>query len=75
MELEAQALEREPGLVDRIVTLAREQGVLTRSLRGCALHISPAFIIEPAQIQALVDGLRRALDVAQGEGVGSQPRT
>ena len=75
VELEAQALEREPGLVDRIVTLAREQGVLTRSLRGCALHISPAFIIEPAQIQALVDGLRRALDVAQGEGVGSQPRT
>jgi putrescine aminotransferase len=75
VELEAQALEREPELVDRVVTLAREQGVLTRSLRGCALHISPAFIIEPAQIEALVDGLRRALDLAQGEEVGSRPRT
>jgi putrescine aminotransferase len=67
VELEADALEREPGLVDRVVTLAREQGVLTRSLRGCALHISPPFIIEPLQIAALVDRLRRALDAAQGE--------
>jgi putrescine---pyruvate transaminase len=75
VELEAHALEREPGLVDRVVALAREQGVLTRSLRGSALHISPPFIIETAQIQALVDGLRRALEVAQGEEVGSRLRT
>jgi putrescine---pyruvate transaminase len=75
VELEAEALEREPGLVERVVALAREQGLLTRSLRGCALHISPPFIIEPGQIEALVDGLRRALDAAQGEEVGSRPRT
>jgi putrescine---pyruvate transaminase len=75
VELAAHALEREPGLVDRIVALAREQGVLTRSLRGCALHVSPPFIIEPSQIEALVDGLRRALEVAQGEEVGSRLRT
>jgi putrescine---pyruvate transaminase len=75
VELEAHALEREPGLVDRVVALAREHGVLTRSLRGCALHISPPFIIEPSQIEALVDGLRRALEVAQGEEVGSRLRT
>jgi putrescine---pyruvate transaminase len=67
VELAAGALERKPGLVDRVVTLAREQGVLTRSLRGCALHISPPFIIEPSQIDVLVAGLRRALDAAQGE--------
>jgi adenosylmethionine-8-amino-7-oxononanoate aminotransferase/carbon monoxide dehydrogenase subunit G len=75
VEIEARALEREPGLVDRVVRLAREQGLLTRSLRGCALHISPPFIIERAQIEALVEGLRRALDVAQGEEVGSRSRT
>src|SRR5919197_1146665 len=75
VEIEARALEREPGLVDRVVRLAREQGLLTRSLRGCALHISPPFIIEPAQIEALVDGLRRALDAAQREEVGSRLRT
>jgi putrescine---pyruvate transaminase len=75
VELEAQALVREPGLVERVVTLARDEGVLTRSLRGCALHISPPFIIEPAQIEALVEGLRRALDAAQREGVGSRLRT
>ena len=75
VELEAHALEREPGLVERVVMLAREQGVLMRSLRGCALHISPAFIIEAAQIEALVAALRRALDLAQGEEVGSRPRT
>ena len=33
------------------------------------------FIIERPQIQALVGGLRRALDVAQGEEVGSRLRT
>ena len=65
VELDAEALEREPGVVDRVVKLAREQGVLTRSLRGCALHISPPFVIEPRQIDALVEGLRRALDAAE----------
>ncbi len=65
VELEAAELEREPELVERAVALAREHGVLTRSLRGSALHLSPPFIIEPEQIDALVDGLRRALDSIQ----------
>ncbi len=65
VELEAAELEREPELVERAVALAREHGVLTRSLRGSALHLSPPFIIEPEQIDGLVDGLRRALDSIQ----------
>ena len=65
VELEADALERETGLPDRVVLLAREQGVLTRSLRGCALHISPPFVIEPRQIAVLVEALGHALDGAQ----------
>jgi adenosylmethionine-8-amino-7-oxononanoate aminotransferase len=64
VELDAGALEREPPLVDRTVALAREHGVLTRGLRGCALHISPPFVITPGQIEDLVEGLRRALDGA-----------
>jgi putrescine aminotransferase len=65
VELAAAELEREPELVERAVALARGHGVLTRSLRGCALHLSPPFIIEPEQIDALVDGLRRALEAIQ----------
>jgi putrescine---pyruvate transaminase len=64
VELDADALERDPGLLDRVVTLAREHGVLTRSLRGCALHISPPFVITMQQIEAMVAGLRGALDAA-----------
>jgi putrescine aminotransferase len=65
VELDADALERDPGLLDRTVALAREHGVLTRSLRGCALHVSPPFLITPEQIEAIVDGFRGALDAAE----------
>jgi putrescine aminotransferase len=65
VELDEAELERDPKLVDRAVTLARERGVLTRSLRDCALHLSPAFVIEPEEIDVLVNGLRGALDEIQ----------
>jgi adenosylmethionine-8-amino-7-oxononanoate aminotransferase/carbon monoxide dehydrogenase subunit G len=67
VELHAEALERDPALLDRVVALAREHGVLTRSLRGCALHVSPPFVITPPQIDAIVDGFRGALDAAAEE--------
>ena len=75
VELAGEALEGEPQLVDRVVALAREHGVLTRSLRGCALHVSPPFVITPQQIEAIVDGFRRALDAAWREEVGSRLRS
>jgi adenosylmethionine-8-amino-7-oxononanoate aminotransferase/carbon monoxide dehydrogenase subunit G len=62
VELARQTIEREPALVDDVVTIAREEGVLTRSLRGCALQLSPPFTITPEQVDAIVAGLRRALD-------------
>jgi putrescine aminotransferase len=65
VELEPEVLEREPALLDRTVALAREHGVLTRSLRGCALHVSPPFVVTPQQIEAIVDGFRAALDAAR----------
>jgi adenosylmethionine-8-amino-7-oxononanoate aminotransferase len=75
VELDADALEREPRLLDRVVAGAREHGVLTRSLRGRALHVSPAFVVSPQQLDALVDGLRAALAAARPEEVGSGPAT
>jgi adenosylmethionine-8-amino-7-oxononanoate aminotransferase len=75
VELEAEALASEPALVDRVVARARDHGVLTRSLRGSALHVSPPFVITSQQIGALVDGFRDALDDVKKEELGSRTRT
>jgi adenosylmethionine-8-amino-7-oxononanoate aminotransferase len=64
VELDAAALERDPRLVDQVVALSREHGILTRSLGGSSLHVSPPFVISPQQIEAIVDGFRSALDAA-----------
>jgi adenosylmethionine-8-amino-7-oxononanoate aminotransferase len=50
-----------------VVANAREEGILTRSLRGVAVHLSPAFVITKEQTEVLVAGLARALDDAGGE--------
>ena len=72
VELDAETLERNPALVERVVALARQHGLVTRSLRGCAIHISPPFVIAPRQIEAMVDRLRSTLDDARREEVGSR---
>ena len=65
VELAPEALERDSGLVDKVVALTREQGVLTRSLRNCALQVSPPFTITPEQIERVVAAIRKALDAAE----------
>jgi adenosylmethionine-8-amino-7-oxononanoate aminotransferase len=60
--LRPELLAADPGLVERVVGAALEQGVATRVLRGHAIHISPAFVITEAEIDQLVDGLRAALE-------------
>jgi putrescine---pyruvate transaminase len=65
VELEPETLERDPTVIERVVVLAREEQVLTRSLRGCAIQLSPSFTITPEQIDAIVRGVRRALDGAE----------
>jgi putrescine---pyruvate transaminase len=67
VEFSEAALAAEPGLVDRAVVVARGQGILTRNLRGRALQISPAFVIDESEIGLLADGLRAA--VAELAGV------
>ncbi len=58
VEFSEAALAAEPGLVDRAVVVARTHGILTRNLRGRALQISPAFVIDESEIGLLADGLR-----------------
>jgi putrescine---pyruvate transaminase len=56
------AVEVGASVADQAVVLAREHGVLTRSLRGSALHFSPALTITEAEISEMVKRVRRALD-------------
>jgi putrescine---pyruvate transaminase len=72
VELDPAALERDPGLVERVVALARERGVLTRSLRASALQISPPFTITTQEIDTILAGIRAALDSAAAVGVASR---
>ncbi|MBD0317290.1 MAG: aspartate aminotransferase family protein [Thermoleophilia bacterium] len=71
IELAPSALERDPGLVERVVAEARERGVLTRSLRACALQLSPPFTITAEEIDTILAGIRGALDSVAAAGVAS----
>ncbi len=62
VELDEAALAADQGLVNRVVSAAWRHGVLTRVLRGRALHVSPAFVITPEEIGFLADAFRRALE-------------
>jgi adenosylmethionine-8-amino-7-oxononanoate aminotransferase len=66
VELSAKARAADPGIVDKVVGAARRHGVLTRNLRGVALHVSPAFVITEAEITLMADAYEAALrEVAQ----------
>ena len=59
-------LAADQGIPARVVGAALRHGVATRVLRGHALHISPAFVITPEEIDVLVDGLAAALEDVAG---------
>ena len=65
VELSQEELEARPGLVEEVISNMREEGILTRSLLGTAIHLSPAFVISREQTDTLVAGLSRALDAAR----------
>jgi putrescine aminotransferase len=65
VELAPEVLEKRLGLIEEIVKNARREGILTRSLRGRAIQLSPSFVISEEQVDALVEGLWRALDATQ----------
>jgi adenosylmethionine-8-amino-7-oxononanoate aminotransferase len=64
IELHAEALARNPGLADAVVAEARRRGVLTRGLVGTSLQVSPAFVIEEAEIRLLVDTFAASIEAA-----------
>jgi adenosylmethionine-8-amino-7-oxononanoate aminotransferase len=64
IEIAAEARAADPGLGARIVTAARERGVITRLLRGVALQISPPFVITATQLHQIAEVLAAALDAA-----------
>ena len=70
VELSSEEIEARPGLVEEVVASARQEGILTRSLGGTAIHLSPPFVITKEQADVLAAGISRAIDAASE---GSRP--
>jgi adenosylmethionine-8-amino-7-oxononanoate aminotransferase len=49
-------------VLEQVVAAAWRHGVLTRVLRGRALHVSPPFVITEAEVDALSERFRAALE-------------
>jgi adenosylmethionine-8-amino-7-oxononanoate aminotransferase len=58
----AERLAADPGLAVRLVAACREAGVMTRALATGGLQVSPALVIEDADLEELVSGIRAGLD-------------
>jgi putrescine aminotransferase len=65
VELNAEAVQRTPGLVDAAVKEARQRGVLTRALVGRALQVSPPFVIEARELNVVAETFAAALDAVR----------
>jgi putrescine---pyruvate transaminase len=65
VELNAEVLQRMPGLTDTIVREARARGVLTRALMGTTLQVSPPFVIEESQLRTTGETFLMTLDAVQ----------
>jgi adenosylmethionine-8-amino-7-oxononanoate aminotransferase len=62
VQIDAALLSDDPGLSDRVTLKARDHGVLTRTLTGGGLQISPPLVITRSELDELADGLAAALD-------------
>lgn len=61
VQLDAAALAAEPGLVDRVMLAARDEGLLTRGLVGHSLQLSPPFVTTSDELREMVARLGRAI--------------
>jgi adenosylmethionine-8-amino-7-oxononanoate aminotransferase len=68
LQIKPALLANDPGLTDRVTLKARDHGVLTRTLTGGALQISPPLTITRAELDELASGLRGALDDVAAAG-------
>lgn len=55
VQLAPEVLAGDPAAPDRAVLAARRRGVLTRLLRGGALHFSPAFVITEGEVARIAE--------------------
>ena len=62
IEISAAARAVDPGIAEKVVAAARKRGVLTRSVRGVALQVSPGFVITPDEIGQIAAAYRGALE-------------
>ncbi len=62
LQVDPALLADDPGLTDRVTLQARAHGVLTRTLTGGGLQVSPPLVITRAELDELASGLRGALD-------------
>jgi putrescine---pyruvate transaminase len=57
VEFTAEALEQTPGLADRAALACRNQGVITRGLRGAGLQLSPPFVTTENELERMITGI------------------
>ena len=62
VQIDPALLADDPGLTDRVTLRSRDHGVLTRTLVGGGLQISPPLVITRPELDELASGLRGALD-------------
>jgi putrescine---pyruvate transaminase len=62
IQVDPALLADDPGLTDRITLRARSHGVLTRTLTGGGLQISPPLVITRSELDEVASGIRGALD-------------
>ena len=68
VQVDESALADDPGLTDRVTLVARDHGVLTRTLVGGGLQVSPPLVIDRSGVDEIASGLRAALDDVARQG-------
>lgn len=71
-ELTEEARHSNPRLADEVLAEARRAGVITRSLLGRSLQISPPLVITRDEITFMVDGFLNALSQVEVEMAGAK---
>jgi adenosylmethionine-8-amino-7-oxononanoate aminotransferase len=62
VQIDPAVLADDPGLTDRVTLKARSHGVLTRTLVGGGLQISPPLVVSRVELDEIASGLAGALD-------------
>jgi adenosylmethionine-8-amino-7-oxononanoate aminotransferase len=67
VQLDPDLVAADVTLPDRVALAARDEGVLTRTLVGGGLQISPAFVITPEELEEMATGIAAALDIVAAQ--------